>query len=267
MKQNNNYATHEFRFWVQIMGDHARFIKDSLSHDQGNLLMVATNFIEVYDRLLEKVRQLSAIPEPVINETTQITLSLRDFKRELLADRLKNLPVTSLALTIYNHMLNELEEFLKVIADIDVGKQNSGGILGQHLLWSSDAAVHAALLGSDLDKVEYQLREVARKFEQSFDRFYIKGVELTGFFRSCPPLAESVLAAYNVVMTNHMKEFMAYLEEVQNGVLQQRVLGRLNPLMPDHMYREECYYLTKIAEYQPGLLLPDCDPGRPRVIG
>lgn len=267
MSQNNNYATKELWFWLQIMGDHARFIKGSLSPDQGNMVMIAVNFIETYDRLLEKARQSSTMKEPIFSEITQITLSLRDFKRELLAERLKNTAVTALTPTYYNHMLNELEDFLKVVTDIKVGRQSTGGILGQHLLWSLDAAGHAASLGSDFDKVEYQLREGARKFEQSFDRFYIKAVELTGLFRSCPPAAEPVLAAYNGEMTNQMKAFMVYLEDLQKGLLQQRVLGRLVPLIPDHMYREECYYLSKIAEHQPSLMILDCDPGRPRIMG
>jgi hypothetical protein len=248
------------------MGDHARFIKNSFNPDQANLLMVAANFIEVFDRLLEKARQAPNIKEPLFTETSQATLSFRDFKRELLADRLKNSAVTSLAPTFFNHMLNELEDFLRVLADIEAGRASSGGILGQHLLWSLDAAAHAGLLGSDLDKVEYQHRDTAKNFEQSFDQFYIQAVELTGYFRSCPSSAEPALATYNVQITNQIKEFMVYLENLQNGVLQQRVLGRLLPLVPDHMYREECYYLSKIAEYQPSLLVPDCDPGRPRVM-
>jgi hypothetical protein len=265
--QNNNYTANELRFWLQIMGDHARFIKSSLNPDQTNLVMIAGNFIEVYDRLLEKVRQLSAVKEPHLTEITQLTLSLRDFKRELLADRLKNLPTTVLPPTFYNHMLNELEDFLKVLADIETGGQNQGSIIGQHLLWSLDAAAHATSIGSDLDKVEYKLQEIAKKFEQSFDHFYIKAVEITGYFRSCPPSILPVLEAYNIQMTDQMKGFMIYLEDLKKGVIQQRVFGRLEPLVPDHMYREECYYLCKIAEFQPNLQIPDCDPGRPRVMG
>jgi hypothetical protein len=269
LTSNNNYVTQEFGFWLQIMGDHARFIKNSLNPDQANLSMVAGNFIELFDRLLEKARQTSSYKDSLLQayatEILQATLSLRDFKRELLADRLNNKAVTFLSPIFYNHMLNELEEFLSVLADIEAGRQKVENVLGQHLLWSSDAAAHAGTLGSDLDKVEYQLIETSRIFEASFDHFYIRAVELTGYFRSNPPSVDPVLEAYNVAMTKQMKEFMAFLKELKQGLTSQQILGRLVPLVPDHMYREECYYLSKIVGSESSLSMPDCDPGKPRV--
>ena len=43
-----------------------------------------------------------------------------------------------------------------------------------------------------------------------------------------------------------------------------KVLSTLTPLMPDHMLREECYYLIKLAQSSE-VRMPDCDPTRPRV--
>jgi hypothetical protein len=267
LSQDRDYVARELRFWLQVMGDHARFIKNSLNPDETNFIMVAGNFIDVFDRLLEKSRQTSTIKGQLVNESYQTTLSLRDCKRELLAARLKNTAVTSLSPTFYNHMLNELEDFLRVLAESESEGAGSEGILGRHLLWSLDAAGHAAIIGSDLDKTEYPLIARAQQFEQSFDRLYIKAVELTGFFRSLTPSAEPALAAYNVIMTEEMKGFMIFLESLRQGITQAKVLGRLIALVADHMFREECYYLSKIAESQPGISAPDCDPGRPRVEG
>lgn len=262
-------GVYELRFWLQILGDHARFIKYSLMPDETNMSMVAANFIELFDRLLEKTREAKIVKEPVmkshLGEILQTTLSFRDFNRELLAERLKNKLVTSLPPVFYNHMLNELESFLKVLTDIECGPERAENILGQHLLWSLDAAAHAALIGSDLDKVEYRLREMSNKFERAFDHDYVKAVELAGYFRSNPPSAAPVLEAYNRDMAFQIKEFMAFLEEIKGGVKEQRILGRLWPLTLDHMYREGCYYLLKLAAVEPGLSIPDCDPGRPRV--
>ena len=271
MSPNHHYGVYELRFWLQILGDHARFIKNSLNPDQTNLSMVAGNFIELFDRLLEKTHESKVSKEPIIKshlaEILKITLSFRDFKRELLADRLKNKLVTSLSPIFYNHMLNELENFLKVLTDIESEHQREENILGQHLLWSLDAAAHAASIASDLDKVECRLREISNRFEITFEHYYIKAVELAGYFRSNPPSAASVLEVYNLDMAGQMKEFMAFLEELRIGLSQQQISGRLWPLIPDHMYREECYYLLKIADNQPNLSIPDCDPGRPRVEG
>ncbi len=269
MSPNHPSGVYELRFWLQILGDHARFIKYSLEPDQTNISMIAANFIELLDRLLEKTRESKITKEPImkshLGEILQTTLSFRDFKRELLAERLKNKLVTALPPVFYNHMLNELECFLKVLTDIECGQEKEENILGQHLLWSLDAAAHAAIIASDLDKVEYRLREMSIKFETAFDHDYIKAVELAGYFRSSPPSAAPVLEAYNRDMAFQMKEFMAFLEELKVGLKEQRISGRLWPLAVDHMYREECYYLSKIAAIEPNLSIPDCDPGRPRV--
>lgn len=271
MSSNHPDGIYELRFWLQILGDHARFIKNSLIPDHPNMSMIAANFIELFDRLLEKVMEPKVAEDLIIKtnltEILQITLSFRDFKRELLADRLKNQFITTLPPIFYNHMLNELENFLKVLADIESGQPREESILGQHLLWSLDAAAHAASITSDLDKVEYRLKEISSKFEKIFDHFYIRAVELTGYFRSNPPSAAPLLEAYNRNMVGQMKEFMAFLEELKIGLSEKRIAGRLWPLIPDHMVREECYYLLKIADNQPNLSIPDCDPGRPRIGG
>ena len=262
-----NSLRFELVFWLQIMGDHARFIKASLLPGNDNPVMIAANFIQLFDNLLDKAREGNDF-EPggeLVSEVTAGVISLREFKRELLSVRLRNLPVTSMTPTFYNHMLNELEGFLAVLTmgiPEGLAKEN---ILGEHLLWTLDASGHAGALASDLDKVEYSLRAEAKLFFTRFDGLYIKTVELTGFYRSNPPAVQPVLESFNFEIVKAIQDFMGYLEELEEKVLKSMVLSRLSPLIPDHMYREECYYLHKVAWFQAGIVKPDCDPGRPRV--
>ena len=267
--------TGELRFWTQIMGDHARFIQNSLAPDQADLKMIADNFIQIFDRFYERVNHMDENKGAgsMISDINAAVLSFREFKRELLGVRLRNQPVTCLGPTFYNHMLNELEDFLKVLAGYQSGKPYEESILRRHLLWTLDAAAHAAILDGDLDKVEYHFHDIAREYEREFDHLYLKIVELTGYFRSAPvgpnPIspAQPALEKYNLEAAACLQRFMGFLLELRQGVIQQQVMGRLLPLGPDHMWREECYYLTKIAECTPGFPKPECDPGRPRVVG
>lgn len=265
MSENN--LSFELIFWLQIMGDHARFIKASLLAGDNNLAMIAVNFIQLFDKLLDKVRQGDDYEAEgdLVGEITAGVISLREFKRELLSGRLRNLPVTSLTPTFYNHMLNELEQFLSLLTIGTPEGLVKENVLGAHLLWSLDASGHAAALASDLDKVEYGLRAEAELFLTRFDELYIKAVELTGYYRSNPPAAQPVLETFNFEMVKAIQDSLGYLEELKEKILKDRVLSRLSPLIPDHMYREECYYLHKIAKFQTGIPKPDCDPGRPRV--
>lgn len=264
---NENNFRFELVFWLQIMGDHARFIKASLLPGDNNLVMITENFLELFDKMLDKVRQGAGLElsRDLLGEITTAVISFRELKRELLSDRLRNLPITSLTPTFYNHMLNELEQFLAVLS---IGAAEGGvkeNILGEHLLWSLDASGHAAALAGDLDKVEYCLRAEAEHFLTRFDGLYIKAVELAGYFRSNPPAVQPVLEAFNLEIVKVMQDFMGYLEELKEKILKDRVLSSLSPLIPDHMYREGCYYLHKVARCQPGMAKPECDPGRPRV--
>lgn len=259
--------TMELRFWTQVMGDHARFINGSLAPDQAGLCQVAENFILIFDRFYEKVSRLDEHGESngLITDINAAVLSFREFKRELLSFRLQNQPVTSLTPTFYNHMLNELEDFLRILAGYQTGKTYEESVLGQHLLWTLDASGHAAILDSSLDKAEFQLREIAKAFEKDFGHLYLKVVEITGYFRSKPPAAGPALERYNLEVATSIQRFMEFLMELRQRVINQQILGNLLPLVPDHMWREECYYLLKIAGDSQGLPKPECDPGKPRV--
>lgn len=63
------------------------------------------------------------------------------------------------------------------------------------------------------------------------------------------------------VISIFMEKIIYELEELE---LNNQALGTFAPLMADHMSREECYYLKKLAE-SVKLDPPDCDPAMPRL--
>jgi subtilase family serine protease len=60
-----------------------------------------------------------------------------------------------------------------------------------------------------------------------------------------------------------MNSFKQFLEELKALTIEKKILGILNPLTPDHMYREECYYQTKMSLVSK-IENPECDPAKPR---
>ena len=121
------------------------------------------------------------------------------------------------------------------------------------------------IIDSDLDIIEYKLHKKAKAFKKKFDQLYLKIVVITGCFRSNPPSAQPALDGYNLEAAAVIHKFMEFLTELREGILKQQVLGKLSALEPDHMWREECYYLLKISELAFGFPRPDGDPGQPRV--
>lgn len=255
-------ARFEHRFWLQILGDHSRFIFEALAPIQKVEIEQAAKFINIFDTLLEQAKsspltQLNVQVEPEV-------LKLREFKLELIRKHLVGKIKIHLSPTFINHMVNELEEYLRILKHLKEGKMPPVyHELHHHLLWLLDAAGHSDAIYSNLDGVEKKLREKSKTFKKDFEGFYLKAVELAGYLRTN-------LTAFPALtkMTNdaqlEIKLFQNFLTELEELELSNQALGTFAPLMADHMYREECYYLMKLAE-SANIEPPNCDPAKPRL--
>lgn len=161
-------------------------------------------------------------------------------------------------------MVNEAEEYLRVLPYLQKGEVPPvAHPLHYHLVWLLDAAGHSGAIESSLDQVEYQLRKKSEKFTKDFQHFYLKAVEMAGYLRT--DLEEfPALNRFNRQVDLELTIFKEFLRELEELELDKEALGTFSPLMADHMAREECYYLTKVAESS-DLELPNCDPTKPRT--
>jgi hypothetical protein len=256
----------EHRFWLQILGDHSRFIYNALPPKETKDMQLANHFITEYDQLLNQVRLPDAgnALDQLNNQAYELTQNLQKFKLNLLDRLLIRQIQIGLSPTFINHMLNELEEYLRILLALLAGK----GVpffsaLHHDLLWLPDASGHAASIASDLDAVEKRLIKKSELFEQHFNEFYLKAIELSGYTRTMRK-SFPALAKFHTDVNMEMSIFMTFLTELENIDLSAELLSRLNPLVPDHMYREECYYLLKLAQTG-AIAAHDCDPTKPRL--
>jgi Domain of unknown function (DUF2935) len=266
MSVNTQSVLFEHRFWLQILGDHARFIFNSLSPKEVSDIQIAQKFMYTFDQLLSIAHSSDAEGRLVeLNQQAYYaTMELRTFKLDLLRRSLLNQITIGLPPTFFNHMVNELEEYGRIlnalIAGQPVPKYNP---LHHDILWLSDAAFHAGAIASNLDRVEKSLLNKSIEYERHFEALYLKAVEMTGFMRI--QLKDfPAFRHFHKEINFEMTLFKRFLEELEELGLKAEVLDRISPLMPDHMAREECYYLIKLAES--GVVpQPDCDPTKPRV--
>ena len=255
-------ARFEHRFWLQILGDHSRFIYESLAPVQKEEIEKAFTFIQVFDTLLERAK--SADLGPLTSEAQSEVIKLREFKLDLLRNHLIGKIKIHLSPTFINHMVNELEEYLRILEHLKAGQVPPVyHELHHHLLWLLDAAGHAEAISTNLDGVEKKVREKSVVFRKIFENFYLKAVELAGYLRT--NLASfPALDKMNLDSQLEIKLFQNFLQEIEELRLSKQALGTFAPLMADHMYREECYYLMKLAE-SANLVPPNCDPAKPRL--
>ncbi|MFC4596683.1 DUF2935 domain-containing protein [Cohnella hongkongensis] len=256
----------EHRFWLQIMGDHARMILNVLAPREQADIRSAEQYAQTFDRLLEEARRpdagamLASLNEQAMQEVTKF----RAFKLSLLERLLLGKVRIGFTPSFLNHMVNELEEYVRILDALLKGKPVPVfHPLHHDLLWLQDAIGHAAGLGADMDLVEKNRIKQSMKFEKQFQALYLKAVEMAGYMRT--QLTDfPAFRKFHSDIDLEMRVFMHFLQELEEMQLTAEMLDRISPLIPDHMYREECYYLTKLA--QSGMVpQPSCDPARPRV--
>lgn len=259
-------AAFEHRFWLQVLGDHARFIHDILSPREDREVARARHFVEVFDGLLKEARRpdvgahLHLLTQHAIDYAEQI----REFKLHLLRRHLLGEISILLPPTFLNHTVNEVEEYIRILRCLLAGDTPPPvHPIHHHLLWLSDAAVHADIIKNNLDFVEKDLITRSKRFSHHFEAYYLKALELAGYLRTSVDQFPA-LDRFNHMVGFEMRLFLDFLHEIEEMELSDQVLGALSVLLPDHMAREECYYLIKLAQTSDGPM-PDCDPTTPRA--
>jgi len=242
-------AVFEHQFWLHVLADHSRFIHDNLYPSQKEDIAIATSFMNQFDQLLSQV--------PSINESNAIAFAtaaeeaannIRSFKLSIIQRHITGEMNIHLTPTFINHMVNEVEEYLRVLSYLTQGEVPPiFHELHHHLVWLIDARGHAGAINDLLDGVEVPLKKESHKFTKDFEAFYLKAVELTGYLRTNVHHFPS-LKKFTHDVEIEMGLFKTFLNELEEMGLNAEVLGTFTPSMADHMAREEQYYLMKLAE-------------------
>ena len=190
---------------------------------------------------------------------------LREFKLHLIRRHLIDGIELHLSPTFVNHMVNELEEYGLILQCLlEEGTLPQCHPVHYHTIWLLDAVGHAGSIHCSLDEVENELKERSKYFKKDFEGLHQKAMEFKGYLRT--DLKDfPALHRFNCQVDREMDLFMKFLAELIELRVNLEALGTLSPLVPDHMYREECYYLTKLAQVC-AVPAPKCDPAKPRII-
>ncbi len=232
-------------FWSSIMQDHADFFLSSLSYKETEFIKQAEYYKEEFGKL-EKDANKEVIDNNIDN-ITNLLIHFVDFKKKAIERLLLCNIELNLAPTLINHMINEAMEFyrdLQKIKDSNGLEPLTENIL-LHTIWLPDAAGHAAVISDNLDPVETIYNNQATTFKKRFDELFIKSLEL-GKMLERTGFRNSSLEHFNFQVEELINEFIIFLNKIKNLRKQCKIIGNLDPLMVDHMIREEHYYLINI---------------------
>lgn len=256
----------EHQFWLQILGDHSRFIHSNLAPNEKVKIEKAHNFMCTFDTLLDQTRQCISGTDlfDFTKKVCEIVCDFREFKLNLICCHLTNRIELHLSPTFINHMVNELEEYSLIIDSLlEDKKLPRYHPVHYHKIWLLDAVGHSGFIYCSLDETEDKLREESKCFQQNFKGLHEKALEYKGYLRT--KLKDfPALNRFNCQVDKEMDLFKKYLSNILELRIRLEALGTLSPLGPDHMFREECYYLTKLAQIG-AVPFPKCDPTKPRI--
>jgi hypothetical protein len=160
-------------------------------------------------------------------------------------------------------MVNEVEEYIRILRFLAINQIPPTQPMDYHKIWLLDAAGHSAGIMGDLDMVEKDLIKKSEKFTKRFEQLYIKAVEISGYMRTGVNQFPA-FTRFNHQVEEELLVFKKFLRDLEVLELDHKVLGTLSALMLDHMAREECYALTKLAKVTE-IAEPQCDPTKPRT--
>lgn len=254
-------AQYELRFWLPVLRDHLLFIRTGLSPDETEEINTNAGLLDAWTAVAE---DLPGCVDPsamagFAGRAQEFTEQVRAYKLHLLRRKLTDQIQFSLTPTFVNHMVNEVDEAQRVLDSLSAGQPPAPvHPLHHDMLWLLDASGHASVLHGMTDPAERTVLEKTSAFTATFDAFYLKAMELAGYLRTRAAYFPALTRLHKDVNLE-MNVFRLFLRELEELALSDQLLRGFLPLLPDHMAREECYYLNQLAR-SGAVPNPECDP-------
>jgi len=250
----------EHLFWLEIIQDHAYFVRDHLAVNEVEYVRTAKQYIHLFDDLLKQLSYLS--PDLLHNDPELIGFSRKawpiakgyfDFEGSLQALRIENAVNLNLSPTYLNGTLSENQEYLRFLSYLVKGKEPVPLSLVKLMdLWLEDQLGHAVLFKNLLDPIEIMISRQADSYMGKFQAFIVQNHHLKGYLRfKQPGFARQTEFALEVGKTTiEMSQFVYAMTEKykENKLLNKETLRFLI-----HHFPETCYFIKKLSYYAPEL--------------
>lgn len=246
----------EIEFWTQIMRDHALFQYTVLSPKETETISKTQYFNNLFSQLLENVQQLpkelnpEVIPNLIAENKTAI-VQFTQFKKMMLEKLMACHIELAMDPSFLNHMINEAMEYYRFLCIADESLRFNKVLenIRLHKVWLPDAAGHAKYIASQLDGIEEIHINEAMDFVYRFDGLFKKAFEMYLMYERTTR-RNGELEYFNKEVEMVMENFIIFLEMIEQLKKECKLFstGTFSSLIPNHMIREEKYYLLKVKE-------------------
>ncbi|MFV8829208.1 DUF2935 domain-containing protein [Alkalihalobacterium sp. APHAB7] len=250
----------EHLFWLEILQDHAYFVRDHLSPSETEWVQIAHEYIGVFADVLDRLKQLDqrlAASSPEMVEFSKMAHNISNqyyqFEGYMQQLRLQNLVNLNLTPTYLNGTLSENREYLRILSYYVQGQDYPPLPLVDLLdLWLEDQVGHLVLLRNVLDPIEVGLTSQTDLYITVFRGFILQNFHIKGFLKVMPHglprldrLAREVGEA-----TLETNEFIRQVVEMYEGT---EVLTRTTLRFFEHHFPETCYFIKHLSKFAPEL--------------
>ncbi|MFC3799122.1 DUF2935 domain-containing protein [Cohnella sp. GCM10012308] len=249
----------EHLFWLEVLEDHAHFLRDYLSPEEKRWWREAERFFQPFR---EAISQAEALPSfepaeaPAMRAFAESVYPLADAYCRLEGHmqhlRLFNQVNLNLSPSYFNGTIGENQEYLRQLSYWARGMPAPALGLTQLLdLWIEDQLGHAVLLHGVLDPVEQALGAQSDKFATVFSSYMVKNRAMQSYERFTAPgfPAETRFAA-EVLGT--VQEFYAFVQRIVAEYVGTELLSKATLRFLEHHFPESCYFMRKLAVFVPG---------------
>ncbi|MEK8132882.1 DUF2935 domain-containing protein [Paenibacillus filicis] len=250
----------EHLFWLEVLQDHAVFVRDHLPAGQAWFVGEAERYVQAFAALIGELGRLD--PSAGVRDE-QMTAFARQawpvaygyfrFEGDVQRRRVENELMISLSPTYFNGTLNENEEYLRLLSAYGKGEDPAPLPLWSLLdLWLEDQLGHVVLLRNVLDPIEVGIMFKTDQFIEQFRGFILQNHHIRGYLRFAPPgiPRQRKLAADVGHATLEMNAFVLRVIDLYKAT---EVMNRTTLRFLQHHVPETCYFVRKLSRYDPSL--------------
>ncbi|WP_245308211.1 DUF2935 domain-containing protein [Halalkalibacter urbisdiaboli] len=248
----------EHSFWLEILQDHAYFVRDHLSVTERQFVSTAQQFVESFERLRLDVKGIN--PRLGVSDQAMIDLARAifpvaegyyQFEGKMQSLRIQNQVNLNLSPTYLNGTLSENEEYLRILSYYINGQNYTPLPLVDLLdLWLEDQLGHAVLLRNILDPIEMKITAQTDLYIKQFQSFIVQNEQMKGYLRFSPPGIERQKRFSREVGQTTI-DMYNFIVDVVRMYINTDVFSRTTLRFLEHHFPESCYFIRKLSMYAP----------------
>lgn len=250
----------EHFFWLEILQDHAYFVRDYLSPSELDHVHVAQQYIHLFGNLLGMLNEINISTKATDKASIQfservwpVAKGYFEFEGKLQALRVDNKVNLNLSPTYLNGTLAENQEYLRLLSYWVKGKDPAPLPLVELMdLWLEDQLGHVLLFENILDPIEMNTMRQTEEYISKYQMFIVQNRHLRGYLRFKEPgFARQKQFAHEVGLTTIAMNQFIY--EMVIKYKENRILNKTNLRFLEHHFPETCYFIKKLSDYAPEL--------------